>query len=110
MTTTIGNESSRIKKGDRYVVDTPFRALVPTTWRAPFTGGSEKTLPTSLQFIVDFDPPSSATAVSASAEPYEQWERILVDAEDLRADKYGGYYLVISFASLKEHCRRLSNS
>ena len=48
-------------------------------WRAPFTGGYEKTLPS-------------------------KWEVELFEAEDRSAEKYGGYYLVIPFGDVTKNC------
>src|ERR1700722_4445164 len=104
----LNNASIQHKKGDQYVVENPFSAYILMTWRAPFTGGSQKVLPAGLRFDVIHDPPELATAVAASPEPYEEWQSVLVDADDLNAPKYNGYYLVVSFLSLEQFCRRLS--
>jgi hypothetical protein len=94
------------KKGDRYVVTTAFQAIVLTHWFAPFTGGSEKLLPAGLEFIVEADPPPTATAVVAKPDPYQRWETILVDDQDRLAEKYGGGSLIIQLARLVTHCSR----
>jgi len=96
------------KVGDRYVVLTPFTCGVLVHWRAPATYGYDKELPAGLEFVIDYEPPESATAVSALAEPYEKWERVLVNEEDRAEKKYDGYHLVIHFKDLKQNCGRLS--
>ncbi len=98
----------RPKKGERYVVKIGFDAYVLTSWRAPFTGGKEACLPNGLEFTISDDPPAEATAVAALPLPYDQWELLLVDEQDRAAEKYGGYYLVVSFDALAEKCSRVS--
>lgn len=100
--------SSRPRKGDRYIVTTGFVANVITTWRAPFSGGSEKELPLKLQFVIDQDPRHAMSAVVAVPEPYKDWEVTLVDESDLRTDNYDGYYLVIPMKSLRQNCMQIS--
>ncbi|MGN6516084.1 MAG: hypothetical protein ACTHLR_09620 [Rhizomicrobium sp.] len=77
-------------------------------WRAPFTGGHEKTLPSGLRFVVTDDSPSTATAISADPYPASKWEVELVEAEDRSAEKYGGYYLVIPFGDVTKNCILIS--
>src|SRR5262245_584178 len=101
------SEPIRPKEGERYVVEAPCPATVLTSWLAPFTGGDKKVLPPGLCFVVDFDPPSSATAVGATPEPYAEWEPKLVEAKDLNHEKYAGYHLVIAFEDVERFCRRL---
>jgi hypothetical protein len=98
----------RPRKGERYAVRSPFLGLVLTSWKAPVTGGDERTLPAGLEFVVLDDPPEMATAASGRADPYKFWERQLVSPKDRRHFQYGGYYLVISFDKLAAHCERLS--
>ncbi len=98
----------RPQKGETYEVVNAFTATVLTMWKAPFTGGYEKTIPCGLRFVVAYEPPATATAVSADAEPYSEWEKILVGAEDRNKPKYGGYCLVINFQQVHENCKRLS--
>jgi hypothetical protein len=97
----------RYRKGDRYQVTEAFTAGVLTTWKAPFTGGYEKIIPPGLKFVVHSDPPTSATAVSADAEPVSECEPLLVEASDRAKPKYNGYYLVIPFECIEKHCVRL---
>jgi len=99
--------SGHPKKGERYIIRVGFKANVLTTWCAPFTGGGERFLPAGLEFIVDYDPPEIATAVSALPNPYELWEKDLVSPEDRKAKKYSGYYLVVPFDRLLSNCERL---
>lgn len=90
--------------GDRYVVTTAFEAIVLTQWFAPFTGGYEKLIPVDLECTVAAGQPAAATAIAAKPDPSDRWEMLLVDERDRTADKYGGYYLIITFARLKTHC------
>lgn len=99
----------RPKKGERYVVVSEFETGVLTMWRAPFTGGGRKILPRGLTFVVAFDPPVQAIGVSADAIDYAKWEPLLVDAADLAAPKYAGYYLVVKYDDLTAHCERLES-
>jgi hypothetical protein len=85
-------------------VRTPFSALVLTQWRAPFTGGDPADLPIGLEFVVLHDPSPEATAIAARPDPYEEWEPKLVSPDDFKADKYGGYYLVVDYEALGRHC------
>lgn len=96
--------STRPKKGERYQVKNAFTASVLTSWKAPFTGGAERTIPSGLRFVVAHDPPLAATAIAADVEPASEWEATLVAAEDLRDPKYGGYYLVIPFERVAIDC------
>ena len=86
----------------------PFVGLVLTSWFAPFTGGDEQTLPVGLEFVVQHDPLEGATAVNGRADPYELWEQRLVSEEDRSNEKYGGFYLVITFDDLAAHCGLVS--
>jgi hypothetical protein len=98
----------RPKRGERYVVERPFEAIVLTHWRAPFTGGSEKTLPRGLEFIIAHDPPEKATAAKSDAAKPDEWEELLVDEADRSADNYDGYSLTIPFERLRLNCSRLA--
>jgi hypothetical protein len=95
------------RKGDRYEVTEGFIAHVLTMWKAPFTGGYEKSVPPGLKFVIAIDPPASASAVSATAEPPSEWEKILVDPKDRADPKYNGYYLTIPFEHVEKRCVRL---
>jgi hypothetical protein len=99
--------SNRPQKGERYEVTEAFTANVLTMWKAPFTGGYEKQLPSGLRFAIIYEPPPSATAVSADAEPYLEWEKVLVENEDRNHPKYNGYYLIIPFDRLASFCTKL---
>ncbi|QEX15585.1 hypothetical protein FRZ44_08720 [Hypericibacter terrae] len=94
------------QKGDRYVVLSEFEAGVLTHWLAPYTGGSSRSLPVGLEFVILMEPPSQATAVGAKPDPYERWETVLLEEGDRGAEKYGGYSLSISLSDLKAHCAR----
>jgi hypothetical protein len=48
-----------------------------------------------------------ATAVAAKPDPYKEWEARLVSPDDVKADKYGGYYLVVAYHLLEQHCTRV---
>ena len=101
--------SDRPKRGDRYVVSKEFPASVLVQWAAPFTsGGGERQLPAGLEFVVLIDPPARAIAAAARPDPYEEWEPILVDKRDREAEKYAGYYVVISLEHLASHCQQRS--
>ncbi len=96
------------RRGERYIVEEPIDATILTHWRAPFTGGSEKTLPRGLEFVVAYDPPEQATAVSCDPADPRAWESLLVDEPDILADKYAGYSLTIRFEDLRTRCSRLA--
>lgn len=61
------------RQGEQYIVTTAFEAVVLTHWCAPFTGGSERLIPT-------------ATAVAAKPVSPEKWEQLLVDKRLLFGD------------------------
>jgi hypothetical protein len=94
------------KKGQRFKVETAFNAYVLTSWKATFTGGGIKTTPVGLEFVIDNDPPPKATAAIALPDPYDEWERKLVSQTDWGSEKYGGYYLSISFNLINANCMR----
>jgi len=94
------------RQGDRYVVSTEFDAIVQTHWFAPFTGGDYRSLPVGLEFIVEVDPPATASAVLARPEPPKRWETLLVEEHERSAEKYAGYSLVIPLRDLATHCVR----
>jgi hypothetical protein len=100
---------TRPKKGDRYLVRTSFAGYVLTQWRAPFTDGSEQTFPARLEFVVMHDPPENAAGVAAHPDPYAVWETKLVMSDERQAEKYAGYYVVVTFDALNEHCELLVN-
>ena len=97
-------ENQRPKKGERYVVRREFPASILTTWFAPFTGGGKKTIPIGLEFVIENEPNAGAVAATALPDPYESWERELVDPSEREAEKYSGYYLVIRFDALYANC------
>ncbi len=97
----------RYRNGDRYQVTEGFPARVLTMWKGPFTGGYEKIIPPGLKFVVKIDPPASASAVAADAEPFSEWETLLVEAGDRADPKYNGYYLSIPFEYVEKYCVRL---
>ena len=102
--------SEQPSRGDRYVVNSEFEAIVLTQWFSPFTGGSERQLPAGIEFIVVADPPETATAISARPVLPERWEVLLVDEQERTAEKYAGYSLVISLDFLKAYCSRQQRS
>lgn len=93
--------------GERYRVNIAFEANVLTHWHVPFTGGHKRLLPVGLEFVIDVPPPPSAMGAGAKPDPYDSWERQLVDDTDRTADKYGGYSLVVPFELLESNCSRL---
>lgn len=95
-------------RGAVYEVVNAFTGHVLTAWNAAFTGGYDRTFPRGLCFVISSEPSASATAASADPKQYSEWEKVLVDAEDLRDPKYSGYYLVIDFKLLRDNCKRLS--
>lgn len=98
----------RPKKDERYEVIEALETGVLTQWQSPFTGGYDRTLPRGLQFIILHDPPEWATGTAVHPTPYDDWEKILVTADDRASAKYDGYYIVISFDDLERHCKRIS--
>ncbi len=46
--------------------------------------------------------------MNGRADPYELWEQRLVSEEDRSNEKYGGFYLVITFDDLAAHCGLVS--
>ena len=99
--------SGRYRKGDRYEVREGFIGHVLTMWKAPFTGGHEKAIPSGLRFVIALDPPASASAVVADTDPPSKWEPTLVEEHDRTDPKYNGYYLSIPFEYVEKHCVRL---
>jgi hypothetical protein len=95
------------KKGERYAVRRPFKAIVMTHWFAPFTGGDERDLPEGLEFVIDNDPVPGATGVGAMPDPKAFWEEKLVAQEDRTAEKYGGFSLSLSFDQIERNCERV---
>lgn len=95
-----------MRRGDRYVVTTEFSAMVQTHWFAPVTGGDYRTIPVGFEFIVEADPPATASAVLVRPEVPKQWEKLLVDESERTAEKYAGYSLVILLSDLAARCAR----
>ena len=102
--------SDRPRKGNKYIVTREFPTLINILHHGTEIDleNTEKSLPAGFRFIVDYDTPAAAIAVCATADPYDQWEPILVDAKNLAAEQYDGYYLSISFEDVENNCVRLS--
>jgi hypothetical protein len=94
------------REGERYEVVTPFTATVMTHWLTAYTGGTRKTLPVGLQFMIDIDPPVAATAVGGRAD--SKWEVFLVDEADRRHEKYGGFSVSVMLDDIAAHCCRVA--
>ncbi len=94
--------------GDRYRVEESFTTVVATHWRAPFSGGDEKSLPVGLEFVVSNESLPEATAIYATPDPYSDWEKILVDSETRNSAKYDGYSLGIFLDDLEKYCVRVA--
>lgn len=97
----------RPKRGWRYVVRKPLLGRVMVQWFSPLTTGSEITVPVGLRFKIRYDPPPTALSVGTDPEPYEYWEKILVDEADRKNKQYGGYTLSVGIDQLDECCERL---
>jgi hypothetical protein len=95
------------KQGERYVVRAPFEAIVMTHWQAPFTGGAPRVIPAGIAFTLDYDLPPMASAIGVTPEEPARWEAALVDEDDRRHEKYGGYSISVPFDLLARHCERI---
>lgn len=94
----------RPRTGERFIVRKPFETVVTTQWFAPFTGGSRKVVPAGISFVVDYEPPPQATAVSVKPDEPDRWLDTLVDETDRCDPKFGGYHISIPFDVLASHC------
>ncbi|HVK80114.1 MAG TPA: hypothetical protein VM915_05825 [Verrucomicrobiae bacterium] len=95
------------REGERYIVRSPFEAIVMTHWEAPYTGGAPKRIPAGVSFVIDYDPPDMASAIGVRPEDSARWEPHLVDAAERSAAKYAGYSISIPFTLLAMHCERV---
>lgn len=88
--------------------DIPVTAM--TSWRAPFTGGYERTLPAGEEFVIANDPPHSATAVYADPVNYRKLHSQFVPAADrIRILLYTGYYLCVDLKRIASDCKLVSD-
>ena len=91
----------------RYETLRSFPAGCLHSYRAPFTGGADVTIPAGLVFEISVDVPSGMTAAHCQAIDYERYEDVFVD-ESVRADdKYAGYGLVIRLVNIDNDCKRV---
>lgn len=54
------------------------------------------TLPMGTVLVVTNDPPPGSRGVSTAPEEYDDLERLLIPADDLRDGKYDGYSIVVT--------------
>ena len=96
------------KKESRYRSNKAIPVLALTSWRAPFTGGYERSLPEGEAFTVLFDSAEPATAAACMPDRYDDLHSHFIPAKDREAESYAGYYLVISLRELADSCVQLS--
>jgi hypothetical protein len=65
-----------------------------STWRAPFTGDFQTTIPQGTVLVSDSGQREGAPGFSVVPEDYERLEPQLVPDDTRLAEKYGGYYFV----------------
>ncbi|MDM4771333.1 hypothetical protein [Solimonas sp. SE-A11] len=92
-----------LKKGARFLLTSPIPASALTHWHAPFTGGHKVTIPAGTIIVVDIDQAEGAPGVSCIPENYEELHTALIPEEDRRAEKYGGFSLVVLLADMRAH-------
>jgi hypothetical protein len=97
------------QEGERYEVMKVFDAEVLTLWSTPATAGYDKTLPRGLCFVI-IEYLEESEAVIAEAEPYDEWEALLIDEEDLEDPAYDGYGLVIPVDLIAARCVKRDKS
>jgi hypothetical protein len=83
-----------VPQGARFRVTRDLRTHGLSTWRAPFTGDFETTIPAGTILVAENGQREGAPGFSVVPEHYEQLEARLVPDETRLAEKYSGYYFV----------------
>ncbi|HEY5789128.1 MAG TPA: ADP-ribosylglycohydrolase family protein [Gammaproteobacteria bacterium] len=84
----------------RFRVTRPLPCTCAVSYRAPFSGGHQVTLPPGTLLSLDRDPAPGSSASHALPEPVAAWEPWLVGQAQAAARDYAGYDLVIEHAAL----------
>lgn len=86
-----------VSKGDKFVAakSLPARGLVQ--WRAPFTSGFECVIPEGTVLVAENDSAPISTGFGCIPENQKELETQLVPEQDRMAEKYAGYYFVLSY-------------
>jgi len=87
-------------RGSRFRSIEDVEVLVLTQWLTRHTGGHRAILPKGQEVRVVSEFKAQATAATLLPLRYDELHADLVPHEDREADKYNGYYLVISFEVL----------
>ena len=98
-----------VREGERYRTKKPLKVIALTSWRAPFTGGSEGVLPQGEEFVVLNDPIEGATAVCCEPVRYEAMHSIFVHEQERRDPRYRGYHLSIDLGVIEKECERVGD-
>lgn len=83
-----------VPPGARFRVVRDLRVHGLSTWRAPFTGDFETTIPAGIILVAENGQRDGAPGFSVVPDDYEQLEAELVPEDTRLADKYSGYYFV----------------
>ena len=83
-----------VPQGARFRVTRDLRTHGLSTWRAPFTGDFETTIPAGTVVVAENGQRNGATGFRVVPEAYKQLEAELVPNETRLAEKYSGYYFV----------------
>jgi hypothetical protein len=102
-------KSGMVGAGERYRSLQSLNVYALTRWAAPFTGGSEATLPADEVFTVLIGPFDGATAVTCDPENYAALHSHFVSDAVRKRRKYRGYYLVISISDINDKCDQLES-
>jgi hypothetical protein len=94
-----------IKKDQIYAPKEDIKITCMTSWRAPFTGRHERTLPKGEKFKICNDPPETATAVYCDPIRYKKLHKQMVPKLDrLKFWIYSGYYFCIDLKTIMSKC------
>ena len=96
-----------VNEGDRFITvgSLPARGLVQ--WRAPLTSGFECVIPDGTILVADYGSMPRSTGFSCIPVNQSELESQLVPEEDRKAEKYAGYYFVLSYRHIGKQLRRL---
>lgn len=87
----------QVAKGDRFRVVRTLRTRALVQWKAPFTSGFECVIPEGTVLVVDHDSAPISTGFGCVAENAAELEAMLVPEQDMKAEKYAGYYFVVAY-------------
>jgi len=100
----------RLKAGQQYRTAKEIEAICMISYRAPYTGGENVTLPIGFEFEIMHDPPRGATGTGCAVVEYDKYQEILVPKTARSCASYAGYYLVIMFEQIEGCCELLTNA